>query len=355
MEETKMQIIEQPFTVRKLMENIESNNIVFNHPMQRKAGQWDEEQKSLLIHSVVGGYAIPQTYGLQLFDNDVESFSVLDGKQRYTTLYDFLHDGFKLADDTPSVLIKRRKIVTNGQGERRAEERIEEYEIAGKYFSELDECLKNKIKDREFSVLLLTNCTDEEIEDQFFRLNNGTALTKDQKTKVILGDDLARYIERLEEKPFFTRKCYFTKAQIKHGEVQTCILQTLMLILDYPFKNFTNDTVMDFAKWVREKCNKSDLDYCEDIFSKLDKAIPETEKPNKLMKKINIPILAYHIQTIDELGISTEKYGEWIQKFFDSYTPECEYASYCGQSSTSKNKVKARLDYVEKELRKLVE
>ena len=73
------------------------------------------------------------------------------------------------------------------------------------------------------------------------------------------------------------------------------------------------------------------------------------------MKKINIPILAYHIQTIDELGISIEKYGEWIQKFFDSYTSECEYASYCGQSSTSKNKVKARLDYVEKELRKLVE
>ena len=73
------------------------------------------------------------------------------------------------------------------------------------------------------------------------------------------------------------------------------------------------------------------------------------------MKKTSIPILAYHIQTIDELGISIERYGEWIQELMDSYTPDCEYASYCGQSATSRIKVMARLEYVEKELRKLVE
>lgn len=72
------------------------------------------------------------------------------------------------------------------------------------------------------------------------------------------------------------------------------------------------------------------------------------------MKKTNIPILAYHIQTIDELGISLEIYGKWIQEFTDTYTPDCEYASYCGQGATSKVKVEARLTYVEKELRKLV-
>lgn len=72
------------------------------------------------------------------------------------------------------------------------------------------------------------------------------------------------------------------------------------------------------------------------------------------MKKTSIPILAYHVQTIDELGITLEKYGEWIQELMDSYTPDCEYASYCGQSATSKVKVVARLEYVEKEIRKLV-
>lgn len=72
------------------------------------------------------------------------------------------------------------------------------------------------------------------------------------------------------------------------------------------------------------------------------------------MKKTSIPILAYHVQTIDELGITLEKYGEWIQELMDSYTPDCEYAFYCGQSATSRVKVMARLEFVEKEIRKLV-
>lgn len=349
-----MQTIERNYTIKKIVENIESGNVVFNHPMQRKAGQWDNEQQSLLIHSILGNYAIPQTYVLQMFDNDFDSFSVLDGKQRYTTIYDFMHDGFKLADDTPMVYIQKRKVITDGDGKRYVESATDEYEIAGKYFSKLDEALQEKIRDHEFSVIMLTDCTDEEIENQFYRLNNGTALTKDQKTRVILGDELADFIDKQEQKTLFLKKSYFTSLQRKRGEVQTCILQTLMLVMDFPFKNFNNDAVMQFAEWFRANHKNSDLEYCEDIFAKLDSAIPETKKPNRLMKKTNIPILAYHIQTADEISLSIEEYGKWIQKFFDSYTPDCEYAEYCGQASTSKAKVKARLEYVEREIRKLV-
>ena len=348
-----MQTIERSYTIKKIIENIGSGNIVFNHPMQRKPGQWNSEQQSLLIHSVLGGYAIPQAYVLQIFDGDFDSFSVLDGKQRFTTVYDFLNDGFQLSDDVPIVNIQKRKVVTGENGERHAVNVNEEYDIAGKYFSELDEKLQEKIKDFEFSVIMLANCTDEEIEDQFYRLNNGTALTKDQKTRVILGDELAEFIDKQESKEIFTKKSYFTSLQRKRGEVQTCILQTLMLIMDFPFKNFNNDAVMEFATWFRKNHQKSDLEYCEDIFDKLNMAIPNEEKPNKLMKKINIPILAYHVQTVDEIGISIEAYGKWIKKFFDSYTAECEYASYCGQASTSKAKVNSRLDYVEKQIRQL--
>lgn len=349
-----MQTIERSYTIKKIIENIESGNIVFNHPMQRQPGQWDNEQQSLLIHSILGGYAIPQTYVLQIFDGDFDSFSVLDGKQRFTTIYDFMHDGFQLAGDSPTVNVQKRKVVTDEDGNRQAVTIHEEYDISGKYYSELDEKLKDKMKDHEFSVVMLANCTDEEIEDQFFRLNNGTALTKDQKTRVILGDELAAFVDIQEQKDIFTKKSYFTSLQRKRGEVQTCILQTLMLVMDYPFKNFNNDAVMNFAEWFRHNHKKSDLEYCEEIFDKLNAAVIESDKPNRLMKKTNIPILAYHVQTIDEIGIPLEEYGKWIQKFFDSYSSDCEYAAYCGQSSTSKAKVKARLDYVNNEIRKLV-
>lgn len=123
--------------------------------------------------------------------------------------------------------------------------------------------------------------------------------------------------------------------------------------MDYPFKNFNNDAVMEFAEWFRANHKNSDLEYCEGLFDKLNKAVQSSNKPNKLMKKTTIPVLAYHIQTIDEIGISLEKYGEWIRKFMESYTPECEYASYCGQGATSKAKVMARIEYIDKQLRRL--
>lgn len=352
-----MQNIEREYTIKVINEGIENGNIVFNHPMQRKPGQWDLEQQSLLIHSILANFAVPQTYALQMFDGDYDSFSVLDGKQRLTTIYEYMQDSFKLSEDTPSVNIQKRIAVVDENGQRKQQVTVDEYEIADKFFSEIDTKLQDKLKDKVLSVIVLTDCTDEEIEDQFYRLNNGTALTKDQKTRVLLGDELSAFIDKVEASNFFSEKShksYFTSLQRKRGEVQTCILQTLMLVMGYQFKNFNNDATMEFAEWFRTNHKNSDLEYCEELFSKLDKAVVAADKPNKLMKKTSIPILAYHIQTIDELGISLEKYGEWIQKLMDSYTPDCEYASYCGQSSTSRVKVMARLEYVEKEIRKLV-
>lgn len=348
-----MQTIEKSYTIKTINESIRNESIVFNHPMQRKPGQWDNEQQSLLINSVLGGYAIPQAYAMPLFEGDFSCFSVLDGKQRFTTIYDYVNDGFMLSENTPSIYRKTKKIITDENGQRRREDVIEEYEIAGKYFSEIGEYLQEKLNDTLISVIMLIDATDEEIEDQFYRLNNGTALTKDQKTRVMLGDELALFIDKVEASEFFAKKSYFTSLQKKRGEIQTCILQTLMLVMDYPFKSFNSDTTMEFAEWFRANHKNSDLEYCEELFSKLNEAVIKEDKPNKLMKKINIPMLAYHIQTIDEIGISLERYGEWIQEFFDSYTPDCEYASHCGQGSTSKIKVLARLEYVEKQLRKL--
>lgn len=352
-----MQTIEKSYTIKKINENISKGNIVFNHPMQRKPGQWDNEQQSLLVHSTLGGYAIPQVYAQPIFEGDLESFSVLDGKQRFTTIYDFVNDGFKLSENTPSIYRKNNRIITDENGQRRKESITEEFEIAGKYYSEIGEYLQGKLNDTLISIIMLTDATDEEIEDQFYRLNNGTALTKDQKTRVLLGDELAAFIDKVEASEFFAEKfhkSYFTTLQRKRGEIQTCILQTLMLVMDYPFKNFNNDATMEFAEWFRTNHKPSDLEYCAELFNKLNEAVPTVDKPNKLMKKTNIPILAYHIQTVDEMGISLERYGEWIQEFFTSYTPECEYALYCGQGATSKAKVSARLEYVNRELRKLV-
>lgn len=80
---------------------------------------------------------------MPIFDGDYDSFSVLDGKQRFTTLYDYMKDGFKLSENMPCVNVQKRKVVVDENGQRRQENTIEEYEIAGEYFSEMDTKLQD--------------------------------------------------------------------------------------------------------------------------------------------------------------------------------------------------------------------
>lgn len=297
-----MQVREKKFTVKSIIENTENGNITYDHPMQRKPGQWDNEQQSLLIHSILAGYAVPQAYGLQLYDNYDYAFSVLDGKQRFTTVYDFVHDEFSLADDMPVVTIRKRHVVTDDNGNKKAEFVNHEYDISALKFSKLDVTLQDIIKDFPFTVMLLSDCTDEDIENQFFRLNNGTPLTKDQKTRVILGDELAQFLDTQEQTEFFTKKTYFTNNQRKHGEVQTCILQTLMLIMDYSYKDLSNNAVMDFAEWFRKNHKPSDLEYCADIFSKLNSGSQDLLSPSLISQISNVTRLSLMNWTINECG-----------------------------------------------------
>lgn len=152
-----MQTIEREYTIKTINENIESGNVVFNHPMQRKPGQWDNEQQSLLIHSVLANFAIPQAYAMPLFDGDYDSYSVLDGIQRFSTFYEYMNDGFKLSEDTPSINLQKRKVIIDENGQRKQENTVEEYEIAGKFFSELDDRLQNKLNDKVIDVIMGLN------------------------------------------------------------------------------------------------------------------------------------------------------------------------------------------------------
>ena len=152
-----MQTIEREYTIKTINEGIENGNIVFNHPMQRKPGQWNDEQQSLLIHSILANFAVPQTYALQMFDGDYDSFSVLDGKQRLTTIYEYMKDGFKLSEDTPTVNIQKRVAVIDENGQRKQKISVEEYEIVKKVVTNAE----------ENDIILLHDCYNSSVNAAF--------------------------------------------------------------------------------------------------------------------------------------------------------------------------------------------
>jgi hypothetical protein len=312
------------WTVKKIVYNIDKGNVLFNHPIQRKSGQWSDEQKSLLIHSLLSDYPVPPLYAVQDQNENSSKYSVLDGKQRLTVLQNYIKDGWKLMKEMPEVIINETT-----------------YDISGLKFSQLPEDAREELESANLLMYIFEDCSDDEIEEIFYRLNNGTALTKDQKTRIRLGDRLARFIDEVLELDFFKTKAYFSPYQLKRAEDQTCILQTLMLLVDYKYKTFNNSDVLEFAEYYRENYKEDDLQECIKLFRLLDNAF--TEK-HKQIKKINIPMFVMALKATLDMDSSFELYSGWVNKFIDSYNPKCEYAQYCGQGSTHKDKILKRLD-----------
>lgn len=309
------------FPTKKIMQKIKKENIKFNHCVQRKEDQWGLEKKSLLIHSILGDYPIPPIYSY----DDEGAYQILDGKQRLTTIQSYINDEFALTE-VPEVVVDE-----------------EEYEITGLKFSELPEDLRDEINGSSLLMYIFTDCTEDEVSEIFYRLNNGESLTQGQQTRARLGTQLITFIDDTLKLPFFKEKANFTKLQLKKSEDETCILQTLMLLREYNYKKFGADDILKFVEFYRDTCNQSELEKYKNLFVKLDEAF--TEK-HKLLKKIHIPMFIMALKTSQDIGIEFDKFKAWINNFVGSYDTKSEYGQLCTSNTSNKEKVIKRLKLI---------
>lgn len=339
------------YTVEDIIKRMNKKTLSFDFPIQRESGQWDKEQKSLFIDTILNGYLVPEVYIIKEGTDDFCPMSVLDGKQRLTTIYDYFNDGFKLSKDLDSITVNDFSF----DDDKKRIDNIKTYEIANKLYSQLDDSLKEIFKSFKINAKLLAGYTDEQVEDQFYRLNNGSVFTKAQKATVKLGTELAGKIKEIEENDFFTNRASFTNSQKKRGEVTSCILQTLMLLTDYPYKNFGANEVLKFAEHFNENPDFKQVEYCKELFDQLFNLLPYSEDIDKQLKKIHIPMLIMNIDALGALDedneITEEQYTEFLKKWFDVWCETSGYMDFCGSGSTSKAKVEGRMFAMDRELR----
>lgn len=316
------------WTVKKIMQKVEKGQILFNHPMQRKSGQWDVDKQSLLIHSLLADYPIPPLYSVQ-DETDATKYSVLDGKQRLTIIKGYISDEFSLSD-VPEVEIDGVQ-----------------YEVSGLKFSELKEELRQEIEDFNLLMYIFTECSEEDVEEIFYRMNNGVSLTENQKTRAKLGNELLEFVDETLATKFFKEKASFSSLQLKKSEDETCILQTLLLLTDFKFVKFGSDDISKFVKEYRESINQEELERCKNLFVKLDGAF--TEK-HKLLKKIHIPMFIMALKTSEDMDINFDKFQEWINSFLNNYDAKGTYGQLCSGNTTNREKVIKRLDLINNSL-----
>jgi hypothetical protein len=131
--------------------------IDFNSCFQRNL-VWDKYRKSLFIHSLIYGYPVPALFVLKMEDG---KYAVVDGKQRSNCVVGFMNNEFALTLDEDYQKIELEDATV--------------CDIQGKTFEELDEEIQDQIRDFSFTVYYFED--EEEVEEVYFRLNNGKAQT----------------------------------------------------------------------------------------------------------------------------------------------------------------------------------
>lgn len=311
----------------------EKETLSFNHPIQRQSAQWDNEQQSLLIHSMLANFPVPAVYVHKTESIEVDAkgkhsytYSVLDGKQRMTTVFSFINGEYALSEDIPDVEIED---VT--------------YEIAGKYFEDLDEDVQQEILRFRFNIQAFEDVTDEMIEDIFFRLNNSTPLTKSQKARPLMGVENSIFINDILAGRFFTEKCTFSKMQLKRSDDMCTLLQGMMLLdnkyRDYDFSSISADEVMNYSQYIKNNYPDECKDRLKRIIGFLNNVFYMKDKN---LKKVNIPILFLIADKALTESITGTNFRRWYNSFFEEHKKE--YNLYCSSGSIKKEKTLGRIE-----------
>ena len=188
---------------------VEKNSYNISPPYQREGGAWSLEKKQLFIDSLLNGFDIPKVYLHDLENDKRFNYSVIDGKQRLTCIWDFLDNQFSLAS--------KFRITHPRKGEKKIPD------FKGRSFRELDESWQESLKAKTIDAVLVRNVDEQDIEELFSRLNNGEPLNGAEKRNAF-GGDMCGVIREVSGHKFFTHHASFKKERYISYEVATKII-----------------------------------------------------------------------------------------------------------------------------------
>jgi hypothetical protein len=191
----------------------ERDEIKLDPHYQRMGDVWTKEKKQLLIDSILNDYDIPKIY-FHLYEREKQletgiAYSVIDGRQRLETIWQFIEGEFNLSNDFEY-------------------QRDPNVKMAGLSYEDIaKEYPRIRIHFDSFVLPIVGVRTDDEelIEDMFSRLNEAVPLNAAEKRNAF-GGDAVRIIREISKTRLFTQKVRFSNKRYQHLEVACRILLT---------------------------------------------------------------------------------------------------------------------------------
>lgn len=210
-------VTKRDFSIYELFRKYNNKQLILEVNFQRKS-VWDNRQKCELIESILMGLPLPIFYLKQQNDS---TYVVVDGKQRLTTLFEFLQNKFQL---------KSLKILTFLNG-KKFQDLINDYGI-----------YKTQLEDYQlYSHVILPPTPDKILFDIFDRVNRGgTKLNKQEIRNALYHGRGLNMITNISKEEIFkeaTHIDYTKDARMKGSYLLTRFLSFYLLFNGRLFKN----------------------------------------------------------------------------------------------------------------------
>ncbi len=272
--------------------NTQKKSIDPKPPYQRGL-VWSRNQKQLFMDSIFRDYDIPKLYLRRIFD--IESpykWEIVDGQQRLTAIWEFLGGEYPVSTDSDPV---------GG------------YEIAGKFFKELEENVKQQLLGYTLDLVELEESEDREIEEMFIRLQNGVPLNSAEKRNAISGEirDFVRDTASTHE--LMTKSIAIRDRRHAHDEL---ISQMLLIELSGGPTLITHAKLRNLYEYKQFDRNSPRARKFKRVINFLARAFPE--KSPELATKVNLTTL-YTVasESLEKYAIATrpKAFSKWFTDF----------------------------------------
>ena len=308
------------WSAKQLSGMIKNAKINFDHIVQRSY-VWERTRKSLFIESMFLGYPIPTIFAKRVDDGTGKRggniYYIMDGKQRLSTIKEFLNDEFALTELPPIVYMDEELGYEC------------ESDVSGLKFSELPEALQDYLNTVTLSVTYFDNLTKDEERELFKRLNNGKPLST--KSKLLASaKDIEGLLDIGSHKLF--EEMLSEKARANKNQVTIVMKVWSMLNRDVENISFVSK---DFNPLI-EETEVSDaekvklikmFDFIVDIHDELV-GNKEKDVAKKLYTETHLVSLVPYLKEAMENDVNEAMVAEWLITFFKTENDSDVYTSY---------------------------
>lgn len=296
------------YTIGKFF--VEKNSIELAPEYQRQAGVWGLEKQQLFLHTLFGQYDVPKIYMHKLpINGGLHAHALVDGKQRLECIWSFLDGNIALGDHNyePTDAAKKKETPFPSKGNR---------------YADLTSFWQEQFKSIQLDVVVIHDAELDDIEELFFRLNNGEPLNAAEKRNA-MGGKMCRLIREVAEHKFFKDIIFISNKRYQHYDLAARFLLIEQGIKEgaSPYRDLKKRFLDNLVQADRYRnMGDAELNALKKAVDKQLKVLGRVfGKKDPLLKRAGYPQLYYLFAKEMESNYAEEKLFSKIKQFFPEF------------------------------------